>query len=105
LQENILPVHDPGMSQNYIAQREVQGENRYYVVVAENGKSSEDKPITDPELIWEIEKLLKVRREAGEALTRLLIDKRVLTASVHYQATIALGEGQKPDEGEKPEQE
>jgi 3'-phosphoadenosine 5'-phosphosulfate (PAPS) 3'-phosphatase len=89
LQDNRLSVHDPGMSKSYIAQR---GDD-YFAVVEENGKIVQETRITDAKVVEEIEKLLAERRKAGQKITELLREKGPLSGSVHFQATVALGEG------------
>jgi hypothetical protein len=86
----MLPVHDLGMSKNYIVQK---GES-YWAVVEEDGQAKHEVHITDEELVKKIKALLDIRREAGEKLTELLIENAPLTASAHHQATVALGEGE-----------
>lgn len=77
------------MSRNYIVQR---GDD-YFAVVEEDGKIVQETRITDAKAVEEIEKLLAERRRAGQKITELLREKGALSASVHFQATVALGEG------------
>ncbi len=70
------------MSKNYIIKTK-----RGYLAVVEGGR---EKDITDKEAVAEIKRLLRIRKEAGLELSKLIRDRGLTTASV-FQATRTLG--------------
>jgi hypothetical protein len=60
-----------------------------YLAVVEGDSEAE---IKDRQTIKKIEKLLKVRKKAGEQLSEIIEDKAISTCSIH-KAAIVLGEG------------